>query len=89
MNPQQEQEVLEQLAQIRRENRSLRGWIIFTGIGVGILIFVPELAAFVGSCSTPLFRLIDSSNLLSPLLAILLVIFVSAIVVSQRGSNKS
>ena len=83
MNDQDTQEILRQLAEIRREARHTRRWIIFVAFNVSILLFLPGLAVSIAAWSEPMISFVVQH--LAPALGILFTIVVSAIVVSHRG----
>lgn len=89
MQPQDRDELLEQIAALRRETRSLRRWVVFTALCAGIFLFAPWLAAFIAGGGARLFEALGGSGFLVPVVALLLLFGGAAYVVSNRGSGSS
>lgn len=81
MNSDEHQDVLRQLAELRKESRIRNRWIVFIAICVGLPLFLPQIAMWVATFST---RVIDySGSYLAPITATFAVIIVAAVIVSR------
>ncbi len=80
MPSEEQQEILQELAALRRDVHALRRWIIFTAICVGLLLFGPILVVIV-------VKLSGTGNsiggYLAPIASVTIVIVLAAIIVSH------
>jgi len=87
MNPQQEDELVREIAALRRETRSLRRWVIFTAICVGTILFAPQLAVFIAANSARLFEFSGNIEGAMSIVAVLIVFVGGAVIVSRNSSS--
>ncbi len=82
-------ELLEEIAALRRETRSLRRSVVFTGLCVGVLLFFPRLAAVIAGYVARLLDVLGGAEFLAPVVGLLVVFGVAAYVVSHFAGRSS
>jgi uncharacterized membrane protein len=81
MNSDEQQEILRQIAELRRESRVRHRWVIFIALCVGLPLFAPQVAAFIA-------HLIEyGGEYLAPLIALVVVMIVAAAIVSRSAAR--
>jgi uncharacterized membrane protein (DUF485 family) len=71
----------EQIAELRRETRSTRRWVIFTAFAISILLFFPSLWALLSNWAAQVVNFASAN--LYPAIGILVAVIIAAFVVSH------
>lgn len=86
MTPEQHEELVRQLAELRQQSASQRRWLMFTSACVAVLLFLPQVAAYIAARVANIADF--AGNFLIPLGAMLAVALVAAVIISQFTSSK-
>ena len=86
MTPEQHEELVRQLAELRQQSVSQRRWLMFTSACVTVLLFFPQLATYIATRVASVVEF--AGSFLTPLVAMLAVALVAAVIVSQFTSSK-
>ncbi len=81
MNNQEDPNLSQQLAELRREIRSTRRWVVFIAVVVSILLFFPQLGLLLSNWAVDVFDVVGLY--LMDLAGILVAIGIAALVVSH------
>ena len=87
MDSPENSELLKQVAELRRETRSLRRWVIFIAGCAAIFLFLPQLAILASS--TVAWFLNAFGEDVAPIVAIPVVIVLAAVIVSHFSRSAS
>lgn len=86
MTPEQHEELLRQLVELRQQSASQRRLLMFTSTCVAVLLFLPQVPAYIAARSA---GIVDfAGSFLFPLVAMLAVILIAAVVVSHFALSK-
>jgi hypothetical protein len=83
------QTLLDELRSLRAEVRSVRRWSVFCGLVLGVLIFIPRLAASIGALSETMFEKGSAAGpLVAAALGIAVVILLFGFFVSRIATPR-
>jgi membrane protein implicated in regulation of membrane protease activity len=87
MDTPEHRELLKLVAELRRETRSLRRWVIFIAVCAAILLFIPQLASFAAATVGRMLNMLGETA--APVVAVPIIVVVAAVLVSHFSRSAS